>query len=169
MVDAATRAVRHMRMTEQVLFTSFSPAMLELARLRAPEIGRILAVIALQFLSAGEIEAMFDTTVTLIDKDHDLGLQWAEVGTFFRLPGYRSPDELIAAALALDARVVEADYVLLKTTGPALVSALHGLDVKVFGFTVNRPDEWAFLESLDVDGIYTNDISLGLHEQAPIP
>lgn len=30
-------------------------------------------------------------------------------------------------------------------------------------------DEWAFLESLDVDGIYTNDIPLGLDEQAEIP
>jgi glycerophosphoryl diester phosphodiesterase len=169
MVDAASRVVRHMLMTEQVLFTSFSPAILELARLRAPEIRRILAVIALQFLSAAEIEERFDTTVTLIDKDHDVGLQWAEVGTIFRLPGYRSPEELIATALALEARVVEADYLLLEQAGGALVPGLHALGVKVFGFTVNNLNEWTFLESLDVDGIYTNDIPLGLHEQAPIP
>jgi glycerophosphoryl diester phosphodiesterase len=168
MVDAAARVVRHMRMIEQVLFTSFSPAMLDLARVRAPEIARILAVSGLQFLSEQKIAEMFHTTVTLIEKKHGLGLQWAEIGTIFRLPGYRSLEQLVDTALAVDARVVEADLFLMEMAGPALVPVLHALGLKVFGFTVDDRSQWDFLESLDVDGIYTNDVPLGLKLQAPI-
>jgi glycerophosphoryl diester phosphodiesterase len=169
MVDAAARVVRHMQMTEQVLFTSFSPAMLDLARLRVPEIARILAVSGLQFLREQDIADMFDTTVTLIEKKHGVGLQWAEIGTLFRLPGYRSPEQLVHTALAVEARVVEADLSLLKMAGADLVRALHTIGLKVFGFTVDQREQWEFLESLDVDAIYTNDIPLGLLLQSLVP
>lgn len=169
MVAAATRVVRHMRMTEEVLFTSFSPAILDIASLHAPEIVRILAVSGLQLLSEADIAALYGTTVTVVGKEHDLGLQWAEVGTIFRLPGYRSLAELIQTAIALDARVVEADLFLLQPAGSALVPALHAVGLEVFGFTVNNDDEWTFLESLGVDGIYTNDIPLGLAREPAIP
>jgi glycerophosphoryl diester phosphodiesterase len=169
MVDAAARAVRHARMEGQVLFTSFSPALLDLARLRAPGIARVLAVSALQFLDQATVEEMFDTTVTRIDKDHDLGLQWAEIGDLYRLPGYRSVSELLGTAMALDVRVVEADLPMLAQTGTALVPLLHSSGLKVFGFTVETAAQWTYLESLGVDGIYTNDIPLGLAAQAPVP
>ena len=112
---------------------------------------------------------MFGTTVTLIEKEHDLGLQWAEIGTIFRLPGYRSLEQLVETALALEARVVEVDLFLLSTACPALVPALHAVRLKMFGFTVDYAAQWDFLESLAVDGIYTNSIPLGLDRQAPIP
>jgi glycerophosphoryl diester phosphodiesterase len=168
-VGAAARVVRDMRMTDQVLFTSFSPAILRLAQWHAPEIARILAVSGLQFLGQAEIEERFDTTVTVIEKEHGLGLTWAEIGTIFRLPGYRSPEELLGTALAVEARVVELDYFLLEASGEALVPALHALGLEVLGFTVDHTRQWKFLESLDVDGIYTNDIRLGLKRQARFP
>jgi glycerophosphoryl diester phosphodiesterase len=158
-----------MRMTDQVLFTSFSPAILRLAQWHAPEIARILAVSGLQVLGQAEIEERFDTTVTVIEKEHGLGLTWAEIGTIFRLPGYRSPEELLGTALAVEARVVELDYFLLEASGEALVPALHALGLEVLGFTVDHARQWKFLESLDVDGIYTNDIRLGLKRQARFP
>lgn len=169
MVLAAAHAVRHVGMTQQVLFTSFSPAILELARIHAADIPRILAVSILQFLSQEDAETTFGTTVTLIEKKHDLGLRWAEIGTILRLPGYRSFEELIATALTLQARVVEVDLSLLQAAGPLLVPALHAAGLKVFGFTVDDADEWAFLEGVGVDGIYTNDIPLGIGRQPPIP
>jgi glycerophosphoryl diester phosphodiesterase len=168
-VDAAVRAVRQARMEAQVLFTSFSPALLDLARLRAPDIARILAVSALQFLDQATVEEMFDTTVRLVEKDHGLGLQWGEIGDLYRLPGYRSVPELLDTARALDVRVVEADLPLLAQTGAALVQLLHSSGLEVFGFTVETAAQWSFLESLGVDGIYTNDIPLGLAAQAPVP
>jgi hypothetical protein len=53
--------------------------------------------------------------------------------------------------------------------GSLLVPGLHSVDVKVFGFTVDDETRWAFLESLGVDGIYTNDIPLGLAREPAMP
>jgi tRNA(Ile)-lysidine synthase TilS/MesJ len=39
----------------------------------------------------------------------------------------------------------------------------------VLGFTANDAAEWFFLQSLRVDGIYTNDVPFGVENQAPLP
>jgi glycerophosphoryl diester phosphodiesterase len=168
-VSAVTQVIRHMRMTHQVMLTSFSPALLYLAHRDAPETERILAVSGLQFLTKEEIEAALGQPVTLIDKGLDLGLQWAELGNMFRLPGYRSFHELFETAALTGARVVEADLLLLHSAGAPLVQTLHAAGLKVFGFTANTTKDWNFLESLGVDGIYTNDVRMGVRRQAPIP
>ena len=168
-VSAVTHVIRHMRMTRQVLITSLSPALLYLASRHAPEIDRILSVSGLQFLTEEQLEEALGQPVTLIDKDLDLGLQWAELGVVFRLPGYRSFAELLRTAALTGARVVEADLLLLHSVGAPLVDTLHAAGLKVFGFTANTVKDWKFLESLGVDGIYTNDVPLGVSRQAPIP
>jgi glycerophosphoryl diester phosphodiesterase len=169
LVAAVTEVIRRARMTRQVLLTSFSPALLYLAQRHAPEIERILAVSGLQFLSAEEIAAALQLPVTLIDKRLDLGLQWAELGVVYRLPGYRSLQELLRTAALVGARVVEADLLLLHPAGAPVVQALHAAGFAVFGFTVNSGTEWDFLASLGVDGIYTNDVPMGVTRQAPLP
>ena len=168
-VSAVTHVIRHMRMTRQVLLTSFSPALLFLAQRHAPDIDRILAVSGLQFLTREQLEATFGEPVIRIDKKLDLGLQWAEVGEVFRLPGYRSFAELVRAAALTGARVVEADLLLLHSAGAPLVQTLHAAGLTVFGFTANSTNDWDFLESLGADGIYTNDVPMGVERQAPIP
>ena len=168
-VSAATHVIRHMRMTRQVLLTSFSPALLFLAQRHAPDIDRILAVSGLQFLTREQLEATFGEPVIRIDKKLDLGLQWAEVGEVFRLPGYRSFAELVRAAALTGARVVEADLLVLHSAGAPLVQTLHAAGLTVFGFTANSTNDWDFLESLGADGIYTNDVPMGVERQAPIP
>jgi glycerophosphoryl diester phosphodiesterase len=168
MVSAVTRVIRRMRMTEQVMLTSFSPALLSLARDEAPEIARVLAVSGLQFLAPKEIEAQLGLPVRLVDKDIDVGLQWAEIGAIFRLPGYRSVKQLLATAVATRVRVVEADLDLLGARGTHLVKALHAQGLKAFGFTATTPEEWFFLESLGLDGIYTNDVPFGVRHQATL-
>ena len=168
-VAAVTHAIRDMRMTRQVLLTSFSPALLALAHRHAPEIERIVAVSGLQFLSAEEIQAALGQPVTLIDKKLDLGLQWAELGDEFRLPGYHSLAELVRTAAVTGARIVEADLLLLHAVGAPLVDLLRGAGFKVLGFTVDSLTDWTFLESVGVDGIYTNDVPLGVSRQATIP
>ena len=167
-VSAVARVIRRMRMTEQVLLTSFSPALLSLARDEAPEIARALAVSGLQFLTAEEIEARLGLPVTLVDKDIDVGLQWAEIGGIFRLPGYRSVRQLLATAAATGVGVIEADLDLLRARGPGLVNGLHAHGLKVFGFTATTPGEWFFLASLGLDGIYTNDVPFGVRHQATL-
>ena len=169
LVNAVVHAIRHMRMTRQVLLTSFSPALLHLAHRHAADIERNLSVSGLQFLTPAEIEAAFDAPVVLIDKKLDLGLQWAEVGTELRLPGYSSFADLLRTAALTGARVVEADLFLLHAAGAPLVELLHVNGLKVLGFTANSAGDWTFLESLAVDGIYTNDVPLGLSRQPTIP
>lgn len=169
LVSAVARVIRRMEMTEQVMLTSFSPALLSIAATKAPDVTRLLALSGLQFLTAAEIEALLGLPVTLIDKRRDLGLQWAEIGPIFRLPGYRSVEEVLATAVAVGARVIEADLALLGMGGSPFVDTMHGFGLKVFGYTANGVDEWWFMESLGVDAIYTNDIPLGVELQAPIP
>jgi glycerophosphoryl diester phosphodiesterase len=165
MVSAVTEIIRHMRMTRQVLLTSFSPALIYLAQRQAPDVDRILAISGLQFLTKDEIAAATGQTVTLIDKNPSLGLQWAELGPVERLPGYRSFDELLRTAALIGARVVEADLLLLHSAGRPLVETLQAAGLRVFGFTANSTKDWKFLESLGVDGIYTNDVPMGLRRQ----
>ena len=80
-------------------------------------------------------------------------------------PVYRSIEELIVTTAVVGTRAVEADLFLLGARAP-LVHLLHSVGLKVFGWTANNADEWLFLQSLGVDGIYTNDVPLGVDLQA---
>jgi glycerophosphoryl diester phosphodiesterase len=168
-VSAVTRAIRRMRMTEQVMLASFSPALLVLAREEAPEIARALAVSALQFLTAKELEARFGLRVRRIDKDVDVGLRWAEMGTAFRLPGYADVEQLLATAAATAAGVVELDLDLIGAMGTPLIEAVQARGFKAFGFTATTPEEWFVLGALGLDGIYMNDVPFGVRYQAAPP
>jgi len=175
-VTAVVRVIRQMRMSDQVMLASFSPALLYLAQVHAPEIARILSVSGLQFLSAAEIGAALGLPVRLIDKPLSLGLQWAEVGPAFRLPGYRSVAEALRTAGVTGVRLVEADLLMLGIAheddacpaGAPFVEALHASRFKALGFTVTTPAGWTCLQSLGLDGIYTNDVPFGAAHQAPI-
>jgi glycerophosphoryl diester phosphodiesterase len=175
LVLSVASVIRRMAMKEQVLLTSFSPALLFHAKMEIPEVARSLTISGLQFLATPEEvqaavkDTLGEVSVTLIDKQLALGLQWAEIGPVFRLPGYRSIEELIVTTVIVGARVVEVDLSLLRSAGAPLVSALHGVDLKVFGWTATNAADWHFLESLGADGIYTNDVPLGVERQAPIP
>lgn len=170
LVSAVVDEIRALEMSEQVILTSFSPALLSIAREQAPEIVRALAASGLQFLSKKQIEAQLDVEVTRIDKALDLGLRWAEIGAIFRLPGYANLHQLLQTAEAVDARIIEADLLLLGSKrGAHLARRAHRQGLKVFGFTATTPEEWFLLESLGVDAIYVNDVPFGVRHQAPIP
>ena len=168
-VSAVTTVIRRMGMTDQVMLTSFSPALLFLASIEAPEIARDLAISGLQFLDASAIEALLGLPVTPIDKHTSVALRWAEIGPIFRLPGYQAVAEVFSTAGIIGARVVEADLSFLSSAGAPFVEALHDLGLKALGFTATSPAEWFFLESLGLDGIYTDDVPFGVQHQAPIP
>ncbi len=101
LVQAVVHEVRQARMTDQVILESFSPAIVLIAAQVAPELPRALAVSILQFLSAEQVEAATGLPVTPINKDVGLGLQWAEIGPFFRLPAYDGPLDFVGVALGL--------------------------------------------------------------------
>src|SRR5262245_26655417 len=169
LVPATVAAIRAAGMMEQVLFTSFSPTLLFHASLVAPRIPRILSINGLQFLTPEEAAKASHLEVTLIDKHPSFGLQWAELGDLFRLPGYRSTGELLWTALITRVSAVEADDQMLRAAGAPFVRLLHAFGFKVFGFTANDAAVWHALESLGVDGIYVNDVALGIELQTPVP
>ena len=164
---AVARVVHRERMSDRVIFTSFSPALLLDARAVAPDVTRSLTLSALQFLTQEEIEAALHLPVTSIRKTPSLGLQWAEIGPLFRLPGYASFAQVLATAARVDARVVEVDLPLLASGGAGLIGLLHDADLAVFGYTANVAAEWLFMQGLGADGIYTNDVPLGVSLEAP--
>jgi hypothetical protein len=138
-VSAAVNEVRKAKMDRQVIFDSFSPALLDLAEKTAPDIPRELDISGLQLLSPAQITAITGLPVTIIDKKNSLGLTWAEIGPVFRLPGYASPQQFLATGMGLGVRVVggEIDFFgpaeqAQPGSGAAFVSAAHGLGLRVF-------------------------------------
>ena len=74
---------------------------------------------------------------------------------------------LVSAALIALAPSVEA------SSGPAVrgggvVDGQPGMTSQL-GFTATSPTEWFFLESLGLDGIYTDDVPFGVQHQSPLP
>ncbi len=176
LVQAVVHDVRQARMNDQVILESFSPAILLIAQQVAPELPRSLSMSILQFLPQAVLESLDFTVTPIIKGVGSFDLQWAEIvdpdGIEFRLPGYTSVlPQFGGVALALEARAVVLDLLFLGQAGPvvgaALVNLLHGLDFSVWGFTVNDAPSWFFLQSLGIDGIFIDNIPLGVTLQAP--
>ncbi|MFO7579349.1 MAG: glycerophosphodiester phosphodiesterase [Nitrosomonas halophila] len=169
LVAAVLRAVERTRSTRQVIIETFSPKLMAMFAAEAPAIKRNFSVNMLQLLSQEEVAAITGLPVTLIDKGDGFDLQWAETGVFFRLPGYRSLDEYVSVAFSLGAQLVTLDKLIpmqlefAQPDGAALfVNQLHALGFAVTAFTVDTEPEWMFLSAIGIDGIYTNNIPMGL-------
>lgn len=163
-VSAVIDVIEAAGMSEQVVLTSFSPTLLVIARSMAPDIAVELAVSALQFLSAAEIEAVTGLPATPIEKyDYGFGLQWAEIGPVYRLPAYESPSQALGVAYYLGARSVSLDVLLLggaEQSAPgsaaAIVAGAQSLGLRVSSYTATNDPEWFFLDSVGVDSITTD-------------
>src|SRR5205807_6132406 len=106
LVSALVSEVRQTKMTNRVIFDSFSPALLYLASQAAPAIPRELDISGLQLLTPAQIQAITGLPVTIIQKNSSLGLQWADIGQIYRLPGYTDPLQFLGTGLALHVRIV---------------------------------------------------------------
>jgi glycerophosphoryl diester phosphodiesterase len=175
LVSAVVPEVRKAKMVDQVIFDSFSPALLSLAAQEAPEIPRELDISGLQLLTPAQIQAITGLPVTIINKKNSLGLTWAEIGPVFRLPGYASVPQFLATGMALSVRVVggEMDFFgpaeqQQPGSGTAFVGAAHSLGLRVFADPAGSEADWNFFASLDVDAIYSV-IPLGVRLQPVIP
>jgi glycerophosphoryl diester phosphodiesterase len=175
LVSAVISEVGQTKMTDKVIFDSFSPALLYLAAQAAPGIPRELDISGLQLLTPAEIEAITGLPVTIIQKNNSLGLQWADIGQVFRLPGYSDPLQFLGTGLALHVRIVggEMDFFgpaeqRQPGSGAAFVAAAHSLGFRAFADPANTPDDWNFFASLGVDAIYST-IPMGVQLQPAIP
>jgi glycerophosphoryl diester phosphodiesterase len=175
LVSAVVPEVRKAKMVDQVIFDSFSPALLYLAAQAAPEIPRELDLSGLQLLTPAQIQAITGLPVTIINKKISLGLTWAEIGPVFRLPGYASAMQFLATGMAVDVRIVggELDFFgpaeqQQPGSGAAFVAAAHSLGLRVFADPAGSEADWNFFASLGVDAIYSV-IPLGVRLQPVIP
>ena len=171
LMKAVVSDIQKARMTEQVEIDSFSPALLVLANSLAPEIPRGLLMGAIQFLTPEQVEAETGLKVTLIEKEDNLGLQWAEIGGLFRLPGYASLEQFVstAANTTIVATTVSIDKLVLGQAGESgagFVAGLQSQGFTVHGWTVQLTSEWIFLQQLGVDGIITDLLAEGIDLQA---
>jgi len=175
LVSAVVSEVRKTKMTDRVIFDTFSPALLYLAAQAAPGIPRELDISGLQLLTPAEIEAITGLPVTIIKKNISLGLTWAQIGEVYRLPGYASPQQFLATGMALQVRIVGGEMDFLGPaeqqqpgSGAAFVSAAHSLGLRAFADPANTPADWNFFASLGVDAIYST-IPMGVQLQPAIP
>ena len=169
LADAVVSMVQLTRMSRQVLIESFSPEILDRVALTAPDLPRMLAISAYQLLTPEQIEAYTGLPVSLLDKPSPYGLQWVEAGTLFRTPLYGSAGDYLftlaasgSRAAAIDKAVVQ----LLESQAPGssalLFEQLHQIAQRVTIYTVNNEAEWLLLASLGADGIFTDDLPMGL-------
>lgn len=174
-VSAAVPEVRQAEMADQVIFDSFSPALLYLLAQAAPEIPRELDLSGLQLLTPAQVQAITGLPVTIINKKNSLGLTWAEIGPVFRLPGYASVQQFLGTGIATRVRIVGGEMNFFGPaeqqqpgSGAAFVAAAHSLGFRVFADPAGTEADWNFFASLGVDAIYSN-IPLGVRLQPVIP
>ena len=175
-VSTAVAEIQQAKMDDQVMFDSFSPALLLLASQTAPSIPRELDISGLQLLTPAQIEAITHLPVTIMtNKKNSLGLTWAEIGPVFRLPGYSSPQQFLETGIATQVRVVggEMDFFgpaeqQQPGSGAAFVAGAHSFGFRVFADPAQTAADWNFFAGLGVDAIYSN-IPLGVQLQPVIP
>lgn len=174
-LSATVPEIRNAQMENQVIFDSFSPALLYLAAQAAPEIPRELDLSGLQLLTPAQIQAITGLPVTIINKRISLGLTWAEIGPVYRLPGYASVHQFLATGIGTSARIVGGEMDFLGPaeqqrpgSGTAFVEAAHSLGFRVFADPANTQASWNFLASFGVDAIYST-IPMGVQLQPVIP
>ena len=176
LVAAVLHAVGKTKSEQQVVIEAFSPAIAAMFAAEAPDIKRNFSINLLQLLSPEQVEAITGLPVTLIDKNAGFGLQWAETGAFFRLPGYSSIEEFINVAYATGATLVTLDKLIplqaeVAQPGSAalLVGQLHALGFNVTSYTVDTEPEWLFMSTIGIDAMYTNNIPMGLSLEGSAP
>jgi glycerophosphoryl diester phosphodiesterase len=175
-VSTAAAEIHQAKMDDQVLFDSFSPALLLLASQTAPAIPRELDISGLQLLTPAQIEGITGLPVTIMtNKKNSLGLTWAEIGPVFRLPGYSSPLQFLETGLATSVRVVGGEMDFLGPaeqqqpgSGSAFVAGAHAFGFRVFGDPAQSAADWNFFAGLGVDAIYST-IPLGVQLEPAIP
>jgi len=175
-VSTAVSEVHQSKLDGQVMFDSFSPALLLLASQTAPGIPRELDISGLQLLTPAQIEGITGLSVMIMtNKKNSLEFTWAEIGQVFRLPGYSSPLQFLETGLATSVRVVggEMDFFgpaerQQPGNGSAFVAGAHSFGFRVFADPAQTAADWNFFAGLGVDAIYSN-IPLGVELQPVIP
>lgn len=169
LVSRVVQAVHSTHTQGRVVFDAFSPALLYLAKQADGDIPRELDLDLLQLMTPEQVQANTGLTVTKIDKTLNLGLQWANVGPIYRLPGYTSVEQFFYAAKVVDAKIVgvEKDFIgYSESTAPgsvaAFVGAAHSMGMKAYADPAKSVAEFGWFASFGFDAAYCDDIPASL-------
>ncbi len=168
LVEAVLGDITFTKMEDQVMIESFSPEILAMVWMARPEIPRMLAISILQILPPEVIENETGWSVTPIDKNVGFGLQWGEIDVIFRLPSYYGQNPIgsyITTLMGTGSHSASIDKLILlgdQASAANLVGLLHGIGFGVHVYTVLTPDEWDYFFNINVDGMYVDDIPMGL-------
>ena len=169
LVNKVNRVINRTRMKNQVLIESFSPEIIALSAEINPYVARALTINVLQLLTEEEVEQFTGFEVTPIDKDAGFGLEWGEIDSLFRLPIYGGLDKYIQVLIDTNAHSASIDSLLLGQaeqiqpgSAAQFIEQLKLLGLNSLVYTIDTEAEWQFFSSIGIDGIYTNDIPLGL-------
>jgi glycerophosphoryl diester phosphodiesterase len=175
-VASTVAAIRIKEMTRATILDSFSPALLLLAKQAAPEIPRELDLDLLQLLTPDQVAAATGLPVTLINKRINVGLQWAEIGPVFRLPGYSSPTQFLQTGFVVGAQLVGAEQNFLAFaeqsqpgSGAAFIAGAQAAGFKTTADVAKTLTDWNFFASLGANFIYTDDVVMGVGQQPVFP
>jgi glycerophosphoryl diester phosphodiesterase len=176
LVTTVTDTVRKLGMQSAVIFDGFSPALLYIAQQYAPEIPRELDLAGAQLLTPAQVQAITGLPVTIVPKQINLGLTWANIGVVYRLPGYSSVQQFLSIAYFVGASVVGFERDVLdgaeaQQPGAAayLVAGARSVGFKVFADPAKTAADFSYFAGLGVDGAYTDDIPGSLAFQPTLP
>ncbi|MFV2082820.1 MAG: glycerophosphodiester phosphodiesterase, partial [bacterium] len=187
LVDAVLDDIEEVDMEEQVIIESFSPEILLEVLVEEPDIPRMLAVSVLQLMTAEQIyyyTGLEAVPIPIEEKNPgNLGLQWAEIGDLYRLPGYTNMDQQYLYVLsATSSHTASLDKEILRSMDKMqgglaayFVSALQdnfGWYVLVYTITdtidASAEEEWYTFASFGVNGMYIDNVPLGLSLEGKI-
>jgi hypothetical protein len=175
LVTAVLKAVHDTQMEQAVILDGFSPALVYLASVLAPDIPRELDLDLLQLLTPAQVTAATGLSVTLVQKRLSLGLQWADLGSVYRLPGYTSVQQFFQTALEVKASIIDGELDFIGQSEQAqpgsiaqFVGTAHALGMKAFADPAKNAQTFGYFGSLGFDGAYCDDIPNSLALQPPL-
>lgn len=174
-VSAVVDVIHKTRMDAAVILDGFSPALDYLAQQMAPGIPRELDLDLLQLLTPAQVTAATGLTVTPIQKQLNLGLQWADVGVIYRLPGYTSVQQFFQTAVVVGASIIDGEQDFIVTSEQQqpgsvaqFVGVAHALGFKAFADPAKNVQQFGYYASFGFDGAYCDDIPSSLALQPPL-
>jgi glycerophosphoryl diester phosphodiesterase len=174
-VSAIVNVIHQTRMDAAVILDGFSPALDYLAQQMAPSIPRELDLDLLQLLTPAQVTAATGLTVTPIQKQLNLGLQWADVGPIYRLPGYSSVQQFFQTAVVVGASIIDGEQDFIATSEQQqpgsvaqFVGAAHALGFKAYADPAKNVQQFGYYASFGFDGAYCDDIPASLALQPPL-
>lgn len=172
LVHTALEAIAKTGTSAQVIIESNSPTILAQVATLNRTIARNLSLTAAQLLAPQHLTDATGLPYAALAKQAGFGLQWAEIGLFFRQPSYANLEQFSFTAYLTDATFITLDKPAtnhieqLTPAGTQLwLAELQKNGIQVITYTANTRTEWNRQAYLGADGIQSNDLPMAINQQ----